>query len=201
MDKAKVELIDKLPYPTNVRGIRSVLGHAGFYRRFIQDFSKIAQPLTRLLQLDVPFEFDDKCKKAFDILKRKLVTAPIMQPPVWGKPFQLMCDASNYAVGAILCQGEGKDSHAIYYASKTLNSAQCNYTTSEKELLAIVFAFEKFRSYLLGEKVIVFSDHATLTSWRKRSLNQDLYDGYYSYKNSTGRLRIHEEKTTLLPII
>ena len=85
-----------------------------------------------------------------------------MQPPVWGKPFQLMCDVSNYAVGAILCQGEGKDSHVIYYASKTLNSAQCNYTTTEKELLAIVFAFEKFRSYLLGEKVIVFSDHATL---------------------------------------
>jgi hypothetical protein len=162
VDKAKVELIAKLPYPTNVKGIRSVLGHAGFYRRFIQDFSKLAQPLTKLLQLDVPFDFNEECRKAFDSLKEKLTSAPIMQPPEWGKPFHLMCDASNYAVGAVLCQGEGKNSHIIYYASKTLNATQCNYTTSEKELLSIVFVFEKFRSYLLGAKVIVYSDHVAL---------------------------------------
>jgi hypothetical protein len=144
VDKAKVDLIVKLPYPTNVRDIRSVLGHAGFYRRFIKDFSKIAQPLTNLLQLDVNFEFGEECKEAFNLLKEKLVSAPIMQPPKWDQPFELMCDASDYAVGAVLAQRNEKQSHVIYYASKTLNTAQRNYTTSEKELLAIVFAFEKF---------------------------------------------------------
>ena len=162
VDKAKIDLISKLPYPTNVREIRGFLGHAGFYRRFIKDFSKVAQPLTRLLQHEVKFDFDETCKKAFDLLKEKLTTAPIIQPPNWELPFGLMCDASDYAVGAVLGQKVGKNRHVIYYASKTLNPAQCNYTTTEKELLAIVFAFEKFRSYLLGSKIVVYSDHAAL---------------------------------------
>ena len=162
VDKAKIDLITSLPYPTNVKDIRSFLGHAGFYRRFIKDFSKIAQPLSRLLQKEVPFNFGDDCKLSFDTLKGMLTTAPIIQPPDWKLSFELMCDASQYAVGAVLGQRNGKCSHVIYYASKTLTPAQCNYTTTEKELLAIVFAFEKFRSYLLGSKVTVYSDHAAL---------------------------------------
>ncbi|XP_057785955.1 uncharacterized protein LOC131003487 [Salvia miltiorrhiza] len=162
VDKAKIDLIVKLPYPSNVKEIRAFLGHAGFYRRFIKDFAKIAQPLTRLLHQDVSFVFDDKCKEAFDLLKSRLTSAPIIQPPIWGEPFEIMCDASDFAVGAVLGQKVGKESHVIYYASKTLNPAQCNYTTTEKELLAIVFACEKFRSYLIGSKVVVYSDHAAL---------------------------------------
>ncbi|XP_057792999.1 uncharacterized protein LOC131009358 [Salvia miltiorrhiza] len=162
VDKAKIDLIVKLPYPSNVKEIRAFLGHAGFYRRFIKDFAKTAQPLTRLLHQDVSFVFDDKCKEAFDLLKSRLTSAPIIQPPIWGEPFEIMCDASDYAVGAVLGQKVGKESHVIYYASKTLNPAQCNYTTTEKELLAIVFACEKFRSYLIGSKVVVYSDHAAL---------------------------------------
>ena len=95
-------------------------------------------------------------------MKEKLTTAPIIQPPNWEEPFELMCDASDYAVGAVLGQKVGKATHVIYYASRTLNAAQCHYTTTEKELVAIVFAFEKFRSYLLGSKIIVYSDHAAL---------------------------------------
>ncbi|XP_057802812.1 uncharacterized protein LOC131018106 [Salvia miltiorrhiza] len=162
VDKAKIDLIVKLPYPSNVKEIRAFLGHAGFYRRFIKDFAKTAQPLTRLLHQDVSFVFDDKCKEAFDLLKSRLTSAPIIQPPIWGEPFEIMCDASDFAVGAVLGQKVGKESHVIYYASKTLNPAQCNYTTTEKELLAIVFACEKFRSYLIGSKVVVYSDHAAL---------------------------------------
>ncbi|XP_073033722.1 uncharacterized protein [Primulina eburnea] len=162
VDKAKVDLITNLPYPTNVKGIRGFLGHAGFYRRFIKDFSKIALPMSKLLQKDVPFEFGEDCKEAFNKLKNLLTIAPIIQPPDWNLPFEIMCDASNYAVGTVLGQKVDKKSHVIYYASRTLDSAQCNYTTTEKELLAIVFALEKFRSYLLGSKVIVFSDHAAL---------------------------------------
>ncbi|KAK1616570.1 hypothetical protein QYE76_022087 [Lolium multiflorum] len=98
VDRAKVEAIEKMPYPRDVKGIRSILGHAGFYRRFIKDFSKISKPLTNLLQKDVPFIFDDDCKEAFETLKKALTTAPIVEPPDWNLPFEIMCDASDFAV-------------------------------------------------------------------------------------------------------
>jgi len=162
VDRAKIDTISKLPPPTSVKSIRSFLGHAGFYRRFIRDFSKITRPMTRLLEKDVSFVFDDECLKAFVFLKEKLVSAPILVAPDWSLPFELMCDASDYAVGAVLGQRREKHFHPIYYASKTLNDAQENYTTTEKELLAVVFAFDKFRSYLVLSKTIVFTDHSAL---------------------------------------
>ncbi|XP_043817360.1 uncharacterized protein LOC122725014, partial [Manihot esculenta] len=162
VDKAKIDTIKNLPYPTSIREIRSFLGHAGFYRRFIKDFSKITQPLCRLLQQDVPFNFDDSCKSAFDLIKSLLISAPVIQPPDWTLPFEIMCDASNFAIGAVLGQRIGNSPHVIHYASRTLDAAQCNYSTTEKELLAVVFALEKFRPYLLGTKVIIYSDHAAL---------------------------------------
>ena len=162
VDKSKIGLIRHLPSPTSVREVRSFLGHAGFYRRFIKDFSKISTPMCQLLQKDVPFVFDDECEKAFDHLKELLTSAPIIVPPDWSLPFELMCDASDYALGAVLGQRKDKKPHVIYYASRTLNDAQLNYSTTEKELLAVVFALDKFRSYLLGTKVIIYSDHAAL---------------------------------------
>ncbi|CAM8929270.1 unnamed protein product [Rhodiola kirilowii] len=129
VDKAKIDLIMTLPYPSIVRDIKSFLGHAGFYRRFIKDFSK---------------------------------RTPIIQTPDWEQPFEIMCDASDYAVGVVLGQRINKKVVVIYYASRTLDTAQRNYSTTEKELLAVVFALEKFRAYLLGAKVIVFSDHAAI---------------------------------------
>ena len=162
VDRAKVATIEKLPPPTSVKAIRSFLGHAGFYRRFVKDFSSIARPLTKLLEKDVPFEFNEDCTNAFLTLKKKLVEAPIMVSPDWNLPFELMCDASDFAVGAVLGQRQGNHFHPIYYASKTLNDAQENYTTTEKEMLAVVFAFDKFRSYLVLSKVIVYTDHSAL---------------------------------------
>ncbi|KAE8661092.1 DNA-directed RNA polymerase V subunit 5C-like [Hibiscus syriacus] len=161
-DKAKIEVIEKLPPPTSVKGIRSFLGHAGFYRRFIKDFSKISKPLCTLLQQNQPFVFEELCLGAFTELKRQLISAPIVVPPDWTSPFELMCDASDYAVGAVLGQRRGKIFHVIYYSSRTLNEAQLNYTTTEKELLAVVFAFDKFRPYLIGTKVIVHTDHSAI---------------------------------------
>ncbi|KAL4303760.1 hypothetical protein GQ457_10G008370 [Hibiscus cannabinus] len=152
VDKAKIEVISKLPPPTTVKGIRSFLGHAGFYRRFTEDFSKITKPLCSLLEQCRPFEFNNDCTKAFNLLKQKLVTAPIVEPPDRKLPFELMCDASDYAVGVVLGQRKWKIFHPIYYASKTLNDAQVNYTTTEKEMLVVIFAFDKFRSYLTGSK-------------------------------------------------
>ncbi|CAN6715724.1 unnamed protein product [Malus baccata var. baccata] len=134
----------------------------GFYRRFIKDFSKISNPFCRLLEKDVRFQFDEECESAFKQLKEKLTSAPIIVPLDWSLPFELMCDASDYALGAVLGQRKDKQPHVIYYASRTLNDAQLNYSTTEKELLAVVFALDKFRSYLIGTKVIVYTDHAVL---------------------------------------
>nr|XP_034903990.1 uncharacterized protein LOC118041005 [Populus alba] len=162
VDKSKIEVIQKLPTPRTVKDVRSFLGHAGFYQRFIHSFSTIAKPLCNLLSQDVQFDWTSKCQEAFEKLKGLLTTAPIMQAPDWSLPFELMCDASDFAVGAVLGQRKDKKPHVIYYASKTLNDAQLNYTTTEKELLAVVFALDKFRSYLVGSLVIVFTDHAAL---------------------------------------
>ena len=102
VDRAKIEAIEKLPPPSSVKGIRSFLGHAGFYRRFIKDFSQIAKPLSNLLVQGTPFEFDSQCLHAFTILKEKLISAPIVVAPDWSYPFELMCDASDFAIGAVL---------------------------------------------------------------------------------------------------
>ena len=99
VDRAKIEVIEQLPPPMNVKGVRSFLGHAGFYRHFIKHFSHIARPLTSLLAKDTPFEFDGGCLNAFQILKKALISTPIIQPPDWLLPFEIMCDASDYAVG------------------------------------------------------------------------------------------------------
>ncbi|XP_022040247.1 uncharacterized protein LOC110942790 [Helianthus annuus] len=162
VDPAKVDIISKLPPPTLVRAIRSFPGHAGFYRRFIKDFSKIARPMTRLLEKDVPFVFSDECMKAFKQLKQRFIEAPILVAPDWALPFEIMCDASDYAIGVVLGQRREKHFQPIYYASKTLHDAQENYTTTEKELLAVVYAFDKFRSYLVLSKTIVYTDHAAI---------------------------------------
>jgi hypothetical protein len=155
------------------KSLRSFLGHTGFYRRFIKDFSKITKPLTHLLQKDVAFYFDEKCLAAFRTLKSALVSAPIIQPPDWSQPFEIMCDASDYAVGAVLDQRKERRVHAVYYASKTLNGAQLNYATTEKELLAVVFAFEKFKSYIMNSRRSLFTliTQPSNISWLRRKLN------------------------------
>nr|GEX82621.1 reverse transcriptase domain-containing protein [Tanacetum cinerariifolium] len=162
VDKAKIEVISKLPHPTTVKGIHSFLGHAGFYRRFIKDFSKKSRPMTHLLEKNSPFIFSNECIQAFRTLKEKLTEALILIALNWDQPFELMCDASDYAIGAILGQRVEKHLWPIHYASKTMNQAETNYTKTEKEMLAVVYAFEKFRSYLIMNKSIVYTDHSAL---------------------------------------
>ncbi|GJS36454.1 reverse transcriptase domain-containing protein [Tanacetum coccineum] len=127
VDKAKVDVIAKLPHPTTVKGVWSFLGHA-----------------------------------AFETLKKKLTEAPILIAPDWDLPFKLMCDASDFAISAVLGQRHEKHFRRIHYASKTMNEAESHYTTTEKEMLAVVYAFEKFRSYLILNKSIVYTDHSAL---------------------------------------
>ncbi|GJX59399.1 reverse transcriptase domain-containing protein [Tanacetum coccineum] len=162
VDKAKVDVIAKLPHPTTIKGVRSFLGHAGFYRRFIQDFSKISRPMTHLLDKETPFVFSKEYVEAFNALKKKFTEASILVAPDWDLPFEIMCDASDFAVGAVLGQRKTKHFQPIHYASKTMTDAQAHYTTTEKELLAIVYAFEKFWPYLVLSKSIVYSDHSAL---------------------------------------
>ncbi|RVW61991.1 Retrovirus-related Pol polyprotein from transposon 17.6 [Vitis vinifera] len=111
---------------------------------------------------DAKFIWDERCQNSFDQLKKFLTTTPIVRAPNWQLPFELMCDASDFAIGAVLGQREDGKPYVIYYASKTLNEAQRNYTTTEKELLAVVFALDKFRAYLVGSFIIVFTDHSAL---------------------------------------
>ncbi|GJV78529.1 reverse transcriptase domain-containing protein [Tanacetum coccineum] len=108
VDKAKVDVIAKLPHPTTVKGVRSFLGHVGCYRRFIKDFSKISRPMTHLLEKNTPFIFSNECIQAFETLKKKFTEAPILIAPDWDLPFELMCDASDFAIGAVLGQRRQK---------------------------------------------------------------------------------------------
>nr|GEY82425.1 reverse transcriptase domain-containing protein [Tanacetum cinerariifolium] len=162
VDRAKVDVIAKIPHPTTIKGVRSFLCHAGFYRRFIQDFSKIARPMTHLLEKETPFVFSNECIEAFNTLKKKLIEASILVVPDWNLPSELMCDASDYAIGTVLGQRKSKHFQPIHYASKTMTEAQIHYTTTEKEMLAIVYAFKKFRPYLVLSKSIVYTDHSAL---------------------------------------
>ncbi|GJV39553.1 reverse transcriptase domain-containing protein [Tanacetum coccineum] len=131
VDKAKIDVIAKLPHPTTVKG-------------------------------NTPFIFSDDCIQAFQTLKKKLTEAPILIAPDWDLPFELMCDASDFAIGAVLGQRHEKHFRPIHYASKTMNEAESHYTTTEKEMLAVVYAFEKFWSYLILNKSVVYTDHSAL---------------------------------------
>ena len=155
VDQAKIAFIKTLMSPTTVKGIRSFLGHAGFYRRFIKYFSKISRPLCTLLEKDAKFDFVESCRSAFEETKSILVSTPIMLTPDWNNELEIMCDASVYAMGSILGQRTEKIFKAIYYAIKTFNEAQENYSTTEKEMLAMVFACEKFKPYILGSHIVI----------------------------------------------
>ena len=123
MNQAKVFVIKTLLQPTTVKGIRSFLGHAGFDRRFIRDFSEIYRSLYRLLEKDANFDFDESCRFSFEEIKSRLVTSPIMATLDSNKEFEIMGDANYYAMGAVLGQRIEKIFRAIYYASKTFNEA------------------------------------------------------------------------------
>ncbi|XP_075077059.1 uncharacterized protein LOC142163813 [Nicotiana tabacum] len=143
VDRAKVDVIARLPPPTFVKSIRSFLRHGGFYRRFIKNFSSITKPLTALIAKDVEFVFTVECLRAFELIKEKLVSAPIMVTSDLSQTFEIMCDTSDVVVGAVLGQRKDKMFRPIYYASRTLNDDQVNYTTTEKEFFVVVFAFDK----------------------------------------------------------
>nr|GEW63871.1 reverse transcriptase domain-containing protein [Tanacetum cinerariifolium] len=158
VDKAKVDIIAKLPHPTTVKGIRSFLGHAGFYRRLLQDFSKTARLMTRLLEKDTSFFFSKVCVEAFQTLKRKLTEAPILIALDWDLPFELMCDASDFAIGVVLGKHQEKHFRPIHYASKTMTEAESHYTMTEKEMLTVGMSSQQKNKFFKDVKHYFWDD-------------------------------------------
>ncbi|KAK9876430.1 hypothetical protein WA026_012743 [Henosepilachna vigintioctopunctata] len=159
----KLKAITNFPIPKTQREIKSFLGLVGYYRKFIPNFSKISKPLTVCLKKEAKINIDDpKYIEAFQICKRNLLNDPILKYPDFEKPFVLTTDASGYAIGSILSQGNPPNDFPIAFASRTLNEAETRYSTIEKELLAIVWSCKYFRPYLFGRKFTIYTDHKPL---------------------------------------
>ncbi|KAL4023009.1 hypothetical protein IC575_016756 [Cucumis melo] len=158
VDPQKVEAIVNWERPISATKVRSFLGLAGYYRRFIEDFSRLALSLTALTRKNVKFEWSDKCEQSFQELKKRLVTALILALPVTGKDYVIYCDASMLGLGCVLMQ----DGNVIAYASRQLKEHECNYPTHDLELAAVVLALKIWRHYLFGEKCHIFTDHESL---------------------------------------
>lgn len=159
----KLRAVAKFPEPRNKEQIKQFLGLAGYYRKFIKDFSKIASPLITLLRNDQEFIFSTACRQAFERLRRELCSDRVLMFPDFKKPFFLTTDACDYAIGGVLEQlDDNNQRRPIAYASRTLNSAEKNYSTIEKELLAIVWAVKHFRPYLYGRQFTIRTDHQPL---------------------------------------
>jgi hypothetical protein len=163
VDPAKIAVIVNLPPPKSVRQLRETLGHTGYYRKFIKGYAQITAPMEKLLRKDSKFQWNEDCQRGLDTLKEKMVTTPILVFPDWEKTFHVHVDASTIALGAILAQpGTGELDHPIAFASRKLSESEQNYNTTEREGLAMVYALQKFRHYLLGKHFKMFTDHSTL---------------------------------------
>ena len=160
----KVRAIQTLDAPTTVKGVRSYLGLAGYYRNFIPKFSSISRPLTKLTRKNTRFYWDDDCQDAFDYFKKALTEAPILGYPDVTKPYSLYTDASDYSVGGILTQDTPVGEKVICYVSHQLTSSRLRYPVIEKECFAIIYCLTKLRQYLLGADVTVYTDHKPLKS-------------------------------------
>jgi hypothetical protein len=158
VDPSKVKDILEWKPPTTVHQVRSFLGLAGYYRRFIPDFLELVKPITSLLKKDVKFNWSSKCDEAFKQLKTLLTTAPVLAQPDITKPFDVYCDASGSGLGCVLMQ-EGR---VIAYASRQLRRHEEHYPTHDLELAAVVHALKIWRHYLLGNVCHIYTDHKSL---------------------------------------
>jgi hypothetical protein len=158
VDPSKVQDVLSWKAPTSVDDIRSFLGLAGYYRRFIEEFSKISKPMTELLEKDKKFKWTSACEASFQELKKRLTTAPILVMPDMGKPFSIYCDASSQGLGCVLMQ----DGHMVAYASRQLRKHEAHYPIHDLELAAVVHALKIWRHYLMGKRCDLYTDHKSL---------------------------------------
>ena len=182
MDLAKVEVVMRWERPKSVFEIRSFLGLAGYYRRFIENFSRIACPMTRLTRKGVSFDWNDKCEESFQELKKRLTTTPVLITPVSGEKYTVFCDASRVGLGCVLMQ----KGQVVAYASRQLKKHEENYPTHDLELATVVFALKLWRHYMYGESLEVFSDHKSLKYiFTRRDLNARKEDGWRHLRTLT----------------
>ena len=167
MDQSKVEAILNISPPKNTTEVKRFMGAVNHYKRFIADLSKIAAPIYYLLRKDQKFNWSNECQQAFETLKQRLTTAPVLIMPDPNKPFHIKCDASGVAIGAELCQiDENEQSHPIAFASRQLSDTERKYTVSEREALAVVWAVQYFKTYIYNKRVIISTDHQPLTTYK-----------------------------------
>ncbi|RVW12300.1 Transposon Ty3-G Gag-Pol polyprotein [Vitis vinifera] len=194
VDPTKVEAVTKWERPKNVFEVRSFLGLAGYYRRFVENFSRIACPMTRLTRKGVNFDWNDRCEESFQELKRRLTTAPVLITPISGERYTVYCDASKNGLGCVLMQ-RGR---VVAYASRQLKNHEQNYPTHDLELAAIVFALKLWRHYLYGENFEVFSDHKSLKyifsqkdlNARQRRWLETLEDFHFTLQYHPGKANV-----------
>ena len=170
-DPKKVEAVKDFPRLKNVKSVRQFLGLAGYYRRFIKDFARMAKPLTKLLQKNEAFHWSEDAESAFNKLKESLCTAPLLQPPDMSKPFLITTDASGYAIGGILSQGKIGSDLPVAYTSRVLRGPELKYDVYEKEALAVIHAVRTFRPYVFGRKFNIITDHQPLIWFKTAYLN------------------------------
>ena len=162
-DPAKIEAVQQWPVPSKVTDVRSFLGLASYYRRLIQNFAEIAAPLHRLTaKTTEKFKWSPDCDLAFSVLKEKLVSAPVLAFPCFDQEFVVECDASDYGLGAVISQRQDGDEKVIAYASRVIEDRERRYSTTKKEMLAMVYAIKHFRHYLYGRSFTVRTDHNAL---------------------------------------
>jgi hypothetical protein len=158
VDPSNIAIIVDLPPPTSFRQLCTTLGHTGYYRKFIKGYTQITTPMEKLLKKDSKFQWTEEFQQNFDTLKQKMVTAPILVFPDWSKEFNVHVDASSIALGVVLAYlGVGDIDHHIAFASSNISTSEMNYTTIEREGLAMVYALQKFRHYLLGGHFNMFT--------------------------------------------
>ena len=160
--QANIRKVQNCPPPSNIKELRRFLGMASYYRKFIKNFAELVHPLTELTRKNKPWRWQEKHQEIFELLKNKLVSPPILAYPQYDKEFSLATDASNYSIGCVLSQEQGGEMKVIAYGSRTLNDAERNYSTTERECLSVVFFTEQYRHYLLGHKFKIYSDHQPL---------------------------------------
>jgi hypothetical protein len=152
-----------LPPPTSVKQLHTALGHTGYYRKFIKGYAQITAPMEKILKKHCQFHWTEECQQSFDTLKQKMVTVPILVFPDWIKEFHVHVNASSIALGVVLAQpGTGDIDHPLAFASRKLSTTEINYTTTEREGLAMVYALQKFHHYLLGGHFKMLTDHSAL---------------------------------------
>ena len=208
-DSKKVEAISRYPTPKDLTELRRFLGMASYYRRFISGFSDIASPLNRLTQKDMPFVWDENCENAFQTIKEQLMSSPVLAFPEPNGDYILYTDASDVGVGAVLVhEDEGGEERVISYASKAFSGSEKNWTTTEKEAYAVVWALQYFHPYVYGRKVVIYTDHKAL-KWLKNVkhpngklarwiLKLEEYD--YTIEHKPGNMMQHADALSRAPV-